>query len=112
MPTKLLHGPFPAGLGKAFSQFRIAHQQVDFFGEVTGKLVRSERLKGAFLVLFQWHQEPGLPVDNHLRGYLYSCRLNPIVDKGGNVKQSECERPCQGIGSACIPPQLPMLPPP
>src|ERR1700738_5719392 len=43
---------------------------------------------------------------------LYSCRLNPIVDKGGNVKQSECERPCQGIGSACIPPPLPMLPPP
>jgi hypothetical protein len=32
--------------------------------------------------------------------YLYSCRLNPIVDKGGSVKQSECERPCQGIGSA------------
>ncbi len=43
---------------------------------------------------------------------LTSCRLNPIVDKGVNVKQRECERPCQWIESVCIPPQLPMLPPP
>src|ERR1700720_2402743 len=66
MPTKLLNGPSPSGLAKASSQFWIAHQHVDFFGEVTGKLVRVDRLKGAFRVLFQWHQEPGLPVDNHL----------------------------------------------
>jgi hypothetical protein len=32
-----------------------------------------------------------------IRCYLYSCRLNPIVDKGGNVKQRECERCCQPI---------------
>jgi hypothetical protein len=44
--------------------------------------------------------------------YLYSCRLNPIVDKGGKVKQRECERPCQPTVSACMPPQLPILPPP
>ena len=62
VPAKLLNRPFPAGLAKAFSQFRIAHQHVDFFGEGSGKLVRVERLKGAFRVLFQWHQEPGLPV--------------------------------------------------
>ena len=38
--------------------------------------------------------------------------LNPIVAKGGKVKQRECERPCQGIGSVCILPGLPRLPPP
>src|SRR5450631_1992380 len=41
--------------------------------------------------------------------YRYSWRLKPIVDNGGKVKDSECERPCQAIGSACWPPQFPRL---